>query len=276
MESRRAFFEQQLLLIEDIRKQGYSALLSFMLNLKDTIIDNLYDDVMEVEHDETNFKSDAHAQALYPGDAPTNFQPYKSTQDGNCLYNSVSLLLTGKEDLASELRVKTSAELVENFSYYVKGNFLPKSVIQMIGGRDIGMKKALEKTLIHLFSVQSVDHHKGNIEETLQNFIVESCSDGQWSSLLHVSALTNVLSRDIISIYPYTNARMRPLMNLHLRPEYHLFGEKEPLHIMWTGKKESYGIDINHIVPCAKVCSIFVVTSCLNEQKHTIQYNAIQ
>jgi hypothetical protein len=37
--------------------------------------------------------------------------PYKVTDNGSCLFNSVPLALCGREDLATELRVRTCIEI---------------------------------------------------------------------------------------------------------------------------------------------------------------------
>ena len=38
--------------------------------------------------------------------------------DGNCLFNSGSVLMTGDEDLSAELRLLTAAELFLHVDYY--------------------------------------------------------------------------------------------------------------------------------------------------------------
>lgn len=43
----------------------------------------------------------------------------KSTGDGNCLYNSVSILLTGEEMDADLLRLSSVVHAVDNFCLYL-------------------------------------------------------------------------------------------------------------------------------------------------------------
>ena len=45
---------------------------------------------------------------------------FRTTDDGNCLYNAVSISLIGNEKLSKVLRLLTSNELFENASYYAK------------------------------------------------------------------------------------------------------------------------------------------------------------
>ena len=44
--------------------------------------------------------------------------PLKTRGDGNCLFNAISLVLFGNEEAATELRVRTCLELVENQGWY--------------------------------------------------------------------------------------------------------------------------------------------------------------
>ena len=44
--------------------------------------------------------------------------PALSTGNGNCLFNSVSTALTGDEELATELRLRTAIEMSLNFDFY--------------------------------------------------------------------------------------------------------------------------------------------------------------
>ncbi|CAB3988426.1 Hypothetical predicted protein [Paramuricea clavata] len=55
-------------------------------------------------------KRDPFSTALLPRDIPTNLTRIKATGDGNCLFNSVSLLLTGEENVNGILRLLAAAE----------------------------------------------------------------------------------------------------------------------------------------------------------------------
>ena len=53
------------------------------------------------------------------GKIPQGFIIGKSTGDGNCLYNSVSILLSGNELDADLLRLSSVINAVDHFSLYV-------------------------------------------------------------------------------------------------------------------------------------------------------------
>ena len=67
---------------------------------------------------------DRVAKRLLPKDCHALF-PVFTKGDGNCLFNSISLLLTGEQSqLSTELRIKVVGEMVKNRSFYDAGGFL--------------------------------------------------------------------------------------------------------------------------------------------------------
>lgn len=63
---------------------------------------------------------DTLSQVLMPHDIPANLTPTNVTGDGNCLFNSVSAILVGSEDLAVTLRLLTTAELYLHRDFYAE------------------------------------------------------------------------------------------------------------------------------------------------------------
>ena len=95
------------------------------------------------------------------------FFPVFTKGDGNCLYNSISLLLTREQSqLSTELRIKVVGEMVKNRSLYDAGDFLKY-------GAD-------------------------NFEEDM----LDSMRDETYSSFRHMYALANVACCNIKSVYP--------------------------------------------------------------------------
>ena len=67
---------------------------------------------------------DCVAKRLLAKDCHALF-PVFTKGNGNCLYNSISLLLTGEQSqLSTELRIKVISEMVKNRSFYDAGDFL--------------------------------------------------------------------------------------------------------------------------------------------------------
>ena len=95
------------------------------------------------------------------------FFPVFTKGDGNCLYNSISLLLTREQSqLSTELRIKVVGEMVKNRSFYDAGDFLK--------------------------------YRANNFEEDMLN----SMRDETYSSFRHMYALANVACCNIKSVYP--------------------------------------------------------------------------
>ena len=70
-----------------------------------------------------NLVLDHLSQALIPSDLPKKWEgalAYKTKGDRNCLFNSVSLTLTGCDSLATSLRKATAIELYVNVELYLK------------------------------------------------------------------------------------------------------------------------------------------------------------
>ena len=58
---------------------------------------------------------DEMARSLLPENKTYSaIQPIKTTGDGNCLFNAASKSVCGNERMASELRLRTSFELINN------------------------------------------------------------------------------------------------------------------------------------------------------------------
>ena len=109
---------------------------------------------------------DRVAKRLLPKDCHALF-PVFTKGDGNCLFNSISLLLTGEQSqLSTELRIKVVGEMVKNRSFYDAGDFLK--------------------------------YGANNFEEDM----LDSMRDETYSSFRHMYALANVACCNIRSVYP--------------------------------------------------------------------------
>jgi hypothetical protein len=63
-------------------------------------------------------RTDEIAMALLPEDIPHSCVPKKVSGDGNCLYNSISVILIGNQRLSASLRLLTAIELFLNPMFY--------------------------------------------------------------------------------------------------------------------------------------------------------------
>ena len=98
--------------------------------------------------------------------------PGLSTGDGNCLFNSVSTVLTGDEDLAPELRLRTAVEMSQNPERY--------------------RKRTDYNDLL-------------SCSPTYEESTLAACTDGAYMSVWNMMALSTVVGNPIQSIYPALN-----------------------------------------------------------------------
>ena len=89
--------------------------------------------------------------------------------DGSCLYNAISIILTGNCHLKYELRLKTVKELISNWNIY-------------------------DNEELNLYSVW----------DSFEEEVLESVKTGTYWSLTHMYSQSNLLDCRIVSIYPNT------------------------------------------------------------------------
>lgn len=234
---RSQFFRSKLSQIENAR--DFEKLLDRCLQIQDEIEDENYDS-LEAHSCHPKLPIDKEAAQFYPPDAPRGFVPRRVQADGNCLYNSVSVLLCGDEHLSTELRVKATIDLVIHRDTYVNLPFISRSTIAKLGGMKFGYKKQVENVALQLVSFEAFDSHEpGNFRKTYEHLVLNSSGNHKYACLFHVAALSNVTGYSINSIYPNKNARIRPLMNVQMYPDCPLAAKSTMLNIMWTGQVES-------------------------------------
>ena len=65
-----------------------------------------------------SFEIDEVAKSLMPSDVIPNIVPVVTVGDVSCLYNAISMTLTGNCQLKYKLRLKTVKELISNWNVY--------------------------------------------------------------------------------------------------------------------------------------------------------------
>lgn len=96
----------------------------------------------------------------------------------------------------------------------------------------------------------------GNREETIKEEAFVACEVRAWSSLVHIMAMSSVLARPIVSMYPSVQFKYRCLVNrvINPRPSATSATPKEPLNILWSRDGNLDNTDggwyiPNHFVP---------------------------
>ena len=179
----------------------------------------------------------------------------RSSDDGNCLYNSCSLAISGSEDLSHLLRALTSAELFLFSEFYASH----PHVVTLLATSN---QKDLMETLFSrsfTFSPNDLLVNNGqNFSDAIKSEASLNCVNGHWSPFICFMGLSSVLGLPIHSFYPENGRKnVVELCNAQFLPRENL-QHGNPVRILWmtSGEPKSdicFSSLPNHIVP------IFVV-----------------
>jgi len=194
---------------------------------------------------------DTMAYDLIPSDLPLplhKVSAIKTLGNGNCLFNSVSLLLCQSNRLSSVLRLLTAAELFVNANQYVNH---PKLQLAYDCPDITYDRKTLFAILLREEASIISDHIKAVLKEA-----ADTCNDMQWSGMLDIMGLASVLKKNIRSVYPDCNGNIRPLINGVVKPLTCTISSslENTLFILWSRDGDFHSIpgqpfQPNHFVP---------------------------
>ena len=143
---------------------------------------------------------------LIPETVKANMKALRSTADGNCLFNSVSLFLSGTEDLAIELRLRTCLELARNVNYYKQYPKYADLLIPSLSGD--GSYQSIEEiydVVAFLKESSEVFELSKDFDAAAKNEIMETVCDHKACTTLPIMALSTVIGSNIETVYPEQN-----------------------------------------------------------------------
>lgn len=136
----------------------------------------------------------------------------KATSNGNCLYNSASIIPNGNEDLSLLLRLLTAVELYKNAPFYATHPNLPEAV------SDCCLPEiSLFIQFLSDWGLKVFENTKDRIE-AVKGEAIAGCRDKKRSEMIHMTALSTVIGRLIFSLYPECNKNTRPLCRKEILP----------------------------------------------------------
>ncbi|XP_049468446.1 vertnin [Panthera uncia] len=167
---------------------------------------------------------DSVALSLYPEDAPRNMLPLVCKGEGSLLFEAASVLLWGDAGFSLELRARTVVEMLLHRHYYLQGMIDSKVMLQ-----------AVRYSLRSEESPEMTSLPSATLEAIFDADVKATCFPNSFSNVWHLYALASVLRRNIYSIYPMRNLKIRPYFNRVIRPRRcdHV---PATLHIMWAGQ----------------------------------------
>ena len=151
-------------------------------------------------------------------------RPLLTPGDGNCLFNAVSIILTGTTELATELRYKTCLQMATRKERVLEGH----------------------PNIDDLFIVSPDYDHS----------LLACARMCEFSSPWTILGLSQVLQRNVVSLYPPENGSGDETVQI-LTTVFGSFQHDLPLSIMWTGPKKRKGKMWlpNHFLPIAPLSS---------------------
>ena len=236
--------------------------LSKSLNTKDAALEipaNFLPLVNQVKFNEISMASrseDRIAKPLIPPELK-DLTPITTTGDGNCLFNAVSIVLSGNESLAAILRLLTVAELFAHSDFYTNPHF---SSASQTSGYSV---PAVLSIFLSDDTAQAIfNGSMANAYRAIECLARVSAKPFIFSSSHHILALASVRGRAIQSVYPDipTSRRIRIAIQGILFPR-EVYGSGNDsadqydtsalLRVMWSRAANSslFNWQPNHCVP---------------------------
>ena len=164
----------------------------------------------------SDLKIDQFGQALLPDDisqSSDTFIAYKSTANGDCLFNSVSCLLVGDESISCHLRLLTALELSSNKEFYAEHPKLQGSLSHISGFS----KATLFMICLSRLGIGIWDISR-NPTKAIQAEARVASTTKEWAGMMHLMALATVIARPIFSVYPNVPLGFRKLLHGTIQP----------------------------------------------------------
>ena len=186
-----------------------------------------------------SIRQDKLSKALIPAGFE-EMEPLSATGDGNCLFNSASIWLTGNESIAPTLRMLTAAELFAHSDFYSNHPQLPRCAQEA----DFSAGTLVAIFLSNKKAEEVFNGDKKKIKSAIEMLALETAKPYEYASPFVILALASVLGRPIFSVYPDIPSTVsikraihgifyprQPLTSADL---YDNAGKNNVCYIMWT------------------------------------------
>ena len=195
--------------------------------------------------------------------------PIRTTANGNCLFNAMSRAINGKENMATELRLRTALELSLNPGYYGAHPIVKELKLKNASGKEwplTGLYDAVvfrnsSRCVQHTRSLEVKNTDKTSFQQAVEKEICTTFSNYAWSGLIQIMGLASAVGCNIQLLYPDKRHSLFPLLSGTYRPRIsNENGQLPTITIMWTDmggwKDREKEFQVNHFVPILPVDQI--------------------
>ena len=214
------------------------------------ILANFLPLVNEIKIDSTKLASvreDLISKSVLPA-GHSDWIPLVSTANGNCLFNAVSIAISGGEALAATLRLLTVSELLGLCKFYAQHPQLV-SMAQVSGYS----APALINILLNNEKAEKLCGKTGSVSRAMEALAKETAKLYVYSSQFHIMSLASVIQKPIKVVYQDipTTIRIKKALHCVLHPREISDGQSDLICIMWTKTNISslHGWEPNNFVP---------------------------
>ena len=186
---------------------------------------------------------DTYALQFVPDDAPTGFLPIRTTANGNCFFNAISLGLCGNESLSEELRVCTSLVILQLRDHILNDD---NKMVSDLLKEQILLYSPFAQTDYELTKTNAT---KQQLALVFENELQHTLKNYSWSGMWQLQALSTALNISIWSIYPKYNSRVRQHFQRLITPLLPYENTLDVIPILWSGYMDANQFHPNHFVP---------------------------
>ena len=159
-------------------------------------------------------------------------------------------LLTGDESLAKDLRTSTAIELFNHAEMYAS-----HKIIEMVMS-DKNAKFDRESYIVALMSEDTSAFYRNtgkNLVKAIKHEALATCTNGRWSVMLHILALSTITRHTIWSLYPEVNKALRPLFHRMISP-LRCSNPLPVIYVLWSrdgnlDNRKGAVYEPNHFIP---------------------------
>ncbi|EXX69086.1 uncharacterized protein OCT59_004738 [Rhizophagus irregularis] len=173
----------------------------------------------------------------------------RSTPDGNCFFNSASLIVFGNENFNIQLRLAVMVELMIHSQFYLQQKIFEQDIIY----REEALNSGNSRIINNNYGFKKESEYISELKLM--------CKPNSWNSMIAFFGLASVLHRPIESLFPNTNNKfMNQIYNRIILPRQNTKDLPKCI-IMWSScsaKQFQMTYQANHFVPVFKRKNNFI------------------